>query len=337
MTVWKTSSSKRSRSETSASREWTVRMSARFSSTPSSFRSGFSESRASSTTSIACSTPCRAKYWASAVVGRSKESDRLPCGSRSTASVFRPARRSTSVSVRTVVVLPVPPFWDRTAIVCAIAPDTTLPRSPRDVRWPDRRPGGSSGLPSGVRAARIAGRGADGGARRNVREAQPVAPDDDLVAVLQEPAVDPLAVHEHAVEAAVVEQPHPVGVLDDQRVASRDRRVVEAHVGREAAADPGPLARQGDRVDLVALLVEEVVAGHLDPGARLRQPGAAVGRDRRDQRGMGRVLLYARGDPLGAEQGRPQELLAAAARAGLQRFGAVEGERVPAVLAAERA
>ncbi len=32
-----------------------------------------------------------------------------------------PARRSASASVRTVVVLPVPPFWERTAIVCAMA------------------------------------------------------------------------------------------------------------------------------------------------------------------------------------------------------------------------
>ena len=52
--------------------------------------------------------------------GRSKYSERLPWGSRSTASVRTPQRRSTSVSVRTVVVLPVPPFWERTAIVTVI-------------------------------------------------------------------------------------------------------------------------------------------------------------------------------------------------------------------------
>ena len=36
----------------------------------------------------------------------------------------RPARRKMSVSVRTAVVLPVPPFWERTAIVSAIAART---------------------------------------------------------------------------------------------------------------------------------------------------------------------------------------------------------------------
>ena len=37
-------------------------------------------------------------------------------------------RRKTSVSVRTIVVLPVPPFWERTAIVNAIGPRTIAPR-----------------------------------------------------------------------------------------------------------------------------------------------------------------------------------------------------------------
>ncbi len=68
MTESNTCSPKRSFSETSASREWTVRMSARLSSTPSSDSCGLRLSRASSTTSIACSTPCSAKYWASAVI-----------------------------------------------------------------------------------------------------------------------------------------------------------------------------------------------------------------------------------------------------------------------------
>jgi len=66
-TVANTSSPKRSFSDASASREWTVRMSARLSSTPSSASWGLRPSRASSTTSIACSTPCSAKYCASAV------------------------------------------------------------------------------------------------------------------------------------------------------------------------------------------------------------------------------------------------------------------------------
>ena len=63
-----TRSPKRSRSEPSASREWTVRMSARFIRMPRTSSEGFRLSRAMSISSIACSTPCSAKYWASAVI-----------------------------------------------------------------------------------------------------------------------------------------------------------------------------------------------------------------------------------------------------------------------------
>ena len=49
-------------------------------------------------------------------------------------------RRKTSVSVRTVVVLPVPPFWERTAIVSAIgARQATAARARSGgyaARWP---------------------------------------------------------------------------------------------------------------------------------------------------------------------------------------------------------
>src|SRR3954453_13014781 len=38
----------------------------------------------------------------------------------STTSTSRPTRRNASASVRTVVVLPVPPFWERTVMVCAL-------------------------------------------------------------------------------------------------------------------------------------------------------------------------------------------------------------------------
>ena len=106
----------------------------------------------------------------------------------------------------------------------------------------------------------------------DAQEAQAVAPDDDLVAVLERPAVDARAVDEHAVEAAVVEQAHAVGLAHDQRVAARDGRVVEAHVGGEAAPDPRPLARQRDRPQLAAVLVAEVLAGLLDLRPGLRQP-----------------------------------------------------------------
>ena len=57
-------------SDSNASRECTVRMSAMLSSTPSQLRSGLRLSRASSMTSSACSTPCSAKYCASAAEQR---------------------------------------------------------------------------------------------------------------------------------------------------------------------------------------------------------------------------------------------------------------------------
>ena len=50
--------------------------------------------------------------------GRRRSSRRgCPAGRGRPASTSRPTRRSTSVSVRTIVVLPVPPFCERTAIV----------------------------------------------------------------------------------------------------------------------------------------------------------------------------------------------------------------------------
>ena len=79
---------------------------------------------------------------------------------------------------------------------------------------------------------------------------QMVAPDHDLVAIGQGAPLDPLAVDEHAVEAAVVEHPQAVGLAHDQRVAAGHGGVVEADVSRQAAPDPGPLAleREGDDV-----------------------------------------------------------------------------------------
>src|SRR5436305_5514654 len=101
----------------------------------------------------------------------------------STASVRSPARRSTSVIVRTVVVLPVPPFCERTAIVWAIGADTTLPRAAGGVRR--SADGGDAAGP---------GRRRDRSVVAHPYEAQPVAADDDLVAVLEQPAVDASAV-----------------------------------------------------------------------------------------------------------------------------------------------
>src|SRR3954463_3028808 len=124
-------------------------------------------------------------------------------------STWRPACRSTSARVRTVVVLPVPPLSDRTAIVSAM--------------WPPR-----------YRAVRgCPALELDGGPRRfrrvhRIQEIDRVPADEDLVAVLQRAPLHPSAVDLDAVERAVVEDPHPALLAGDQRVAARDRRVVEA-------------------------------------------------------------------------------------------------------------
>src|SRR3954449_1973827 len=78
------------------------------------------------------------------------------------ASTFTPTRRSTSARVRTVVVFPVPPFRDRTAIVSAMRGRDCSERS----------------VPDGGRRGR--GARADGGA---VEEVDGVAADGDLVGV----------------------------------------------------------------------------------------------------------------------------------------------------------
>src|SRR3954447_18855941 len=140
------------------------------------------------------------------------------------ASTDSPTRRSTSARVRTVVVFPVPPFKDRTAIVSAMRGRDLSERSVAD--------GGRGG-----RAAR-----ADGGA---VEEVDGVAADGDLVAVGERGPVDPLPVHVDPVERAVVEHPYAVGLRNNERMTARDGGVVEADVGRQRAPDAGPLARHG--------------------------------------------------------------------------------------------
>ncbi len=124
---------------------------------------------------------------------------------------------------------------------------------------------------------RLGGPGRRSGCRRQVQEAQAVAPDDDLVAVAQDPALHPRAVDEHAVEAAVVEHAHAVGLAHDEGVAARDGGVVEAHIGGEAAPDARPLARQRHGPQLAGLFVAEVLAGLLDALARAGDLRVMVG------------------------------------------------------------
>src|SRR5205823_3242815 len=131
-------------------------------------------------------------------------------------------------------------------------------------------------------------------------------------AVAQDPSFHARAVHEHAVEAAIVEHADAVGLAHDQRMAARDRGVVEAHVGREAATDTRPLTGEGHRADLAALLVAEVLARLVDLLARAGEDGVPVAgiAPGKGTRGQGRPVLAR--DALRVEEGGAHELLAAA-------------------------
>src|SRR5215217_75508 len=113
------------------------------------------------------------------------------------ASTDRPTRRSTSARVRTVVVFPVPPLRERTAIVSAMRG--------RDLSEGSVADGGRGGG-----APR-----ADGGA---VEEVDRVPADGDLVAVGERRPVHALPVDVDAVEGAVVEHPYPVGLRHHERM-----------------------------------------------------------------------------------------------------------------------
>src|SRR4051794_24076155 len=164
-------------------------------------------------------------------------------------STESPTRRSTSARVRTVVVLPVPPFSDRTAIVSAM--------EGRDLR-------GSVG-----QGRRLGGAGADGG---GVEVVDGVAPDSDFVAVGQRRPVDAIAVDVDAVERAVVEHAYTVRLVHHQRMTAGHGRIVEADVGGQRAADPGPFARDGRHDAAAGVLVGQVLAGNGEPRACLGDP-----------------------------------------------------------------
>src|SRR3954462_1435613 len=113
-------------------------------------------------------------------------------------------RRSTSVRVRTVVVLPVPPFWERTASVEPIGQRTINRESgPRKtVLLPDGSPDSSSRDPPIPLLPAPPGKGLEGALFDAAPEARArlagvgveivhaVAPDDDLVAVGQRAPFD---------------------------------------------------------------------------------------------------------------------------------------------------
>src|ERR671937_2198378 len=102
-------------------------------------------------------------------------------------------RRNTSASVRTVVVLPVPPFRDRTVIVSAMDAGTIAAYRL---------------LLRECRGGRV-DRSADGG---GVEVVQRVAADQDLVAVGQRAPLHAPPVDRDAVERAVVEHAHAVAL-----------------------------------------------------------------------------------------------------------------------------
>src|SRR5829696_10433743 len=111
-------------------------------------------------------------------------------------------RRKTSASVRTVVVLPVPPFSDRTAMVSAMGPQP-------NVRGSLRPP---VGAPRGALLDDRGGRHVGDGTvdRGAVHVVDRVAPDDDLVPVGERGPLHAAPVHVDAVQGPVVEHAYPV-------------------------------------------------------------------------------------------------------------------------------
>jgi hypothetical protein len=160
-----------------------------------------------------------------------------------------------------------------------------------------------------------------------VQVLQPVAPHDDLVAVGQRTPLDALAVDEDAVERPVVQDPDAVGLAHDQRVPARHRRVVEAHVGGQAAPDPRPLLAQGEDPHAAAVLVGQVLA-------RLRDLLARGGDHRVALLGR-RRLTGAAVEPPSREQRRAHEARAVASRTGWKLVRCGQRHHVAALLTPE--
>src|SRR5580693_1852538 len=99
------------------------------------------------------------------------------------------------------------------------------------------------------------------GLDRHAHKRQAITAHQDLIPVVQRPPLDPLTVHEHAVEAAVVEHPYPIGLAHHERVPARHGRVVEADVGGKTTSDPRPLACKRHSLRLISILIQDVLAG----------------------------------------------------------------------------
>ena len=191
-------------------------------------------------------------------------------------------RRKTSVSVRTAVVLPVPPFCDRTEIVAA-HPRVTIGG------WPAGRRGPVEPLVSPAETARPGMGLAHARDDWNVDEIQAMAPDHDLVGIGQRAPLDPLAVDEHTVEAAVIQHPQAVRLSHDQGVPAGHRGVVEPDVRREASPDPGPFTLQRVGNDVVSGAVGDVLPRLVQPDPQL----SPARRDRPPREGSRRAAFCA--------------------------------------------
>jgi hypothetical protein len=181
-----------------------------------------------------------------------------------------------------------------------------------------------------ARASRRAFEGGAGGGHVGdppVHEVQVVAADDDLVAVGQDAPLDALAVDEDPVEAAVVEDPHAVGLAHDERVPAGDGGVVEAHVRGQAATDPRPLALERHDPDLVALAPGQVLGRSLQGVADRGHHGVAV---------VGVAGGRTRAHVRRREERGAHEAVAVAARARGEHVLGTERHDVPALLAPER-
>jgi hypothetical protein len=155
-----------------------------------------------------------------------------------------------------------------------------------------------------------------------MQQVEPEAADRDLVAVAQGLQLHLGAVDEDAVEAAVVEHAQLLaGLGDDQRVAARDGRVVEADIGVLAAADPGPAAFDREGLDPLAVVVDEVVAVARQGVGGGFQPLRQLGVRGQDLLGGRRFMLLA-----GAEDRVAAEAGAAAAGAFGQLIGLAQGQ-----------
>src|SRR4029453_17187134 len=137
--------------------------------------------------------------------------------------------------------------------------DRAAPRSPgspsgsplRSARSTSNEPSASWATDPSGRVKRACGRC---GRAHQADEEQAEAADGDLVAVVQLRQLHALAVPEHAVQAAVVQEAGAGLVPVDQRVAARHGRVVEADVRREASPDPRPPVLQREHAYSLVVL-----------------------------------------------------------------------------------